>query len=231
MSWVFLPEPGADCSHRDCWAGVQLEQSRSTPIASACWPNDSATGLSSPSLSGMTSEPLTAPPGAAAPTSSAGASLARTSAQPAGDKDWTALARASGLKCCALLAKFNLHGSLPKTPRIFVDGASIECSGGLPRWGMMLAGVSLELMMSVRRIVATDCGSWPTPTASMGQHGWSVAKKRDPRRQSAAVHDTVMAEVASRLDRCRAAGNGQVPAVAALAWEVLSQTLLEARDA
>jgi hypothetical protein len=29
----------------------------------------------------------------------------------------------------------------------------------------------------------------------MGQHGWSVARARDPRRQSVEVHTTVMAEV------------------------------------
>jgi hypothetical protein len=30
-----------------------------------------------------------------------------------------------------------------------------------------------------------------------------------------------------RVDRVRATGNGQVPAVAALAWEILSSVLLE----
>lgn len=38
-------------------------------------------------------------------------------------------------------------------------------------------------------------------------------------------HHRVVDGVATRLDRCRAAGNGQVPAVAALAWETLSSAL------
>jgi len=35
---------------------------------------------------------------------------------------------------------------------------------------------------------------------------------------------------ANRMDRTRATGNGQVPAVAALAWRPLSQGLLEPMD-
>jgi DNA (cytosine-5)-methyltransferase 1 len=41
------------------------------------------------------------------------------------------------------------------------------------------------------------------------------------------AHHRVVDGVASRLDRCRAVGNGQVPAVAALAWRVLSAQLAE----
>lgn len=52
-----------------------------------------------------------------------------------------------------------------------------------------------ELATSAPRTTGTASGSWPTPTAAMGAHGWSVAKKRDPRRQSEAIHRTVMAEV------------------------------------
>lgn len=67
-----------------------------------------------------------------------------------------------------------------------------------------------------RRSTASGLAAAERGGASVGCDWWGV-------HRFAGVDDGV----ASRLERVRATGNGQVPAVAALAWRVLSRTLLE----
>jgi hypothetical protein len=206
MSWVFLPEPGADCSHRDCWVGAPSEPSRSIPIASACSPRDSATEPSSPSLSGMTSEPLTAVPGAIASTSSVGAFPARTSAVQDRGAVCPEIAQGFGLRCCALLAKFGLRMSSPKTLRIYAPGGWMSSSKGLPTWGLMQHGVCWELGTLAPPTSENVCGSLlPTPTGA-GNEGSPSMQKWPAHRALARLMPTPIASDRNG-DRPRGAGS------------------------
>lgn len=66
------------------------------------------------------------------------------------------------------------------------------------------------------------------PTAAVGgnpPHGYGGGA--GPWALPLGPHHRVVDGLAPRLDRCRAAGNGQVPRVAALAWRLLSAQLAE----
>jgi hypothetical protein len=187
MSWVFLPAQAVDCLPLGCSGGAQSAQSSLSPTASACSPSGNATGTLSPSRSGMTSAPLTARPGEAQSTSSAEASLARTSPAQGEAQGLAAIAQASGLKCSELLARYGLHLSLPRTARCFALEDLPSCSKGLPAWGMIVRGVCLELTTSVRRTAESGCGSLlPTPTGA-GNDGSPSMQKWPAHRALAAL--------------------------------------------
>jgi hypothetical protein len=167
VSWVYLPGQAADCSLESCLAGEPFARWKSNLSPRQRLSDGSATTLSSLSRSGMTSEPSTGNSGAGSSTSSAADSLAKISAAPALAPGSQARARAFGLKCSALLAKFGLHLSSSKIPRIFELAALSESSKDLPGWVMWDLQECWALGTSARIIGATGCGSLlPTPIAS-----------------------------------------------------------------
>jgi hypothetical protein len=72
-----------------------------------------------------------------------------------------------GTRCFALLAKYDLALSSPKTRRTCVLADLSPFSTDLPTWGILLGGVCWELGTSVRRTDGNVCGSLPTPTARL----------------------------------------------------------------
>jgi hypothetical protein len=162
-----LPGPEADCLPLDCLDGGRSAPSRSSLTVSESSHNDSATGISIPSRSGMTSERSTGAPGADASTSCPEDSPAKTSQAPAPVEGWMACARACGLRCSESLARFGLRMSLPRTPRCFALADWASCSKGLPSWGIAAHGVCLELGTLAPRTSESVCGSLlPTPTCA-----------------------------------------------------------------
>jgi hypothetical protein len=206
MSWVYLPGPAEACLPPGCLDGGPSARSRLSPTASECSPSASATDISSPSRSGMTSARSMATPGGAALTSSAEASPARTSPAPATEQALQEADRASGLKCCASLAKFGLRLSSQKIAPISAHADSLPCWRGLPAWGMMRRGVCWALGTSAVLIEETGCGSLlPTPTGA-GNEGSPSMQKWPAHRALNALLPTPIASDRNG-DRQRGAGS------------------------
>lgn len=177
MSWVYSPGPAGGCLPLDCSGGALSAPSRSTSTASASSLSASGTDTSNPSPSGMTSTPLMATSGVDVSTSSAAGSPVKTSLVPGNESVWKELVRVCGSKCSELLAKCNLRLSSRRTAPICELTDFAPCSKDLPSWGMMLAGVCLELGTSVRLIDETECGSLlPTPTGAGNEGSPSMQK-------------------------------------------------------
>lgn len=118
--------------------------------------------------------------------------------------------------------------------RVIADLAAL---GYVGRWGTMGAGAVNSVCEGERFwIVATQADS--TMLESLDLQKYFVAYQEEPRRRqySGAISEMLSQddysrvkrnpyEVAAQMDRLKAIGNGQVPAVAALAWRVLTQHL------
>lgn len=151
------------CSGTDPCAPSSL---KSTPEASLN--NGSVTDTCPASLSGMTSEPSTESLGKDSLTSSVEASPVRTYPPQVKVQDLPEAVQAFGSKCCESLTKFGLSLSSRKTVRTCVPVDSAPSSKDLTAWGMTFDGACWELGTSVRITSGTECGYWPTPTASAG---------------------------------------------------------------
>ena len=193
----------------------------------------SETENSNGSQFGTTLAPSTDLSSEAQSTLSQEGSLAKTLAPQGRKSDCQERARAYGKKCCESLAKFNLTLSLPRTHKCFVLADCKASSKDLPTWGIMQDGVCLEVGMSARRIGETECGSLlPTPTCVGNELCPSMQKWKGHQNlveflgrtggPILALREWMMG-VADRMDRVRATGNGQIPLVAALAWNVLGE--------
>lgn len=174
MSWHFS-QAGAEASWADsCLAGAPSALLKLMPTPEACSSPASETESSSPSRSGMTSEPSTESHGVGTLTLSAVDSPVRTSAQPALGGDCPASVPASGTKWSGSLAKWDRATSSWRTPqRSLLEDLDL-CSEAWPTWGLMRDGECSQLVPSVRHTHAPECSSWPTPTASMAKRGWGI---------------------------------------------------------
>ena len=87
----------------------------------------------------------------------------------------------SGPSSPALFASLDPDGSWRKTYPdccpVRLDGSSVPFSETWPRAGMTRSGRAYQLQPLVRLTDATECGSWPTPTAEEATHpGRTVTK-------------------------------------------------------
>lgn len=112
--------------------------------------------------------------------------------------------------------------------------ADLATMGYVGRWGTMGAGAVNSVCEGERMwIVATQTNGAMLEGMDISKH--QVTYKEEPRRRqySRAIEQMLQQddysrvkrdpyEVARQMDRLKAIGNGQVPAVAALAWRVLS---------
>lgn len=78
---------------------------------------------------------------------------------------------------------------------------------------------SIKKMQAKNRTLCSKWSKWESggATGCVGWQGWGVCESR---------LDRVIDGVADRVDRTRAIGNGQVPAVAALAFSILSEGIV-----
>lgn len=171
MSWHCSPGLGAGFSLPDYLDGLRSRRARSTPMPAVSCSDDKPKDTSIPSPSGTTCAPSTADPGGGSSTLSVAGSPARTSRPRVKVQDLPEPVRACGSSISALLARYGLDTSLPKTVPCSVPVASAPSSKDLPAWGMTYAGACWALPMSVPRIFVSECGSWPTPTEADGKGG------------------------------------------------------------
>lgn len=238
MSWRFLQgrEVGS-------WEGSSLDGApdallKLTPTHKASCSIDSETESCHHSQSGTTCEHSTENHGEELSTSSAVDFHAKTLAQPEKAPESPGNKADCGVTWQELLVKYDLNTCSWKTRQCLFGEDYTQSSVILPRWGMMRHGACLALDMLEPRTNATDCGYWPTPSGT-SNHGknhvvgrldewWgfeqSVPLNEPPESALSrirGVDDGVARRVVERTDCIR---NGQVPAVAKLAWETLMET-------
>ena len=167
MSWHYLREQEEDCWGPDCSGSIPSELARLIPTLDESFSRDSATGSSTASLYGTTSEPSTVDLGEVQFSLCPVVFPAKTSPRRVRVEDCPATVRASFSRCCELLRRHNLALSSRKTVRSCVPAGSASSSKSLTAWGIEAHGAFWELGTSARLIDETECGSYlPTPTAS-----------------------------------------------------------------
>ena len=164
------------------------EPSRSKTTQGESYKRGRKTGASRRSRSGTTSEPsasitLNAPTICSAfALSLIGSSCledshAKTSPLQAPNGDSMETGRDSGLKCCELLARYDLDSSSWRTAQTLFDSGFPLFPQDWPKSGMTRSGKLLELPTLEHHTVENACGFWPTPTATQFK-GWSPGHNR-----------------------------------------------------
>lgn len=243
MSWHYLQEQEAAFSVEHYLAGLQSARAKSshTPATSSSTIKSSDSSPASPS--GTTSAPSMAHPGAALSTSFPAASPVRTSQPQEKVPASPAPAQASGLKCTESFAKYNPATHSWKTHQCSLLADLDEFSETWPKSGIMLHGACWELPTAApphRRdriwILAQntdpDCPQLtgkgmperPAQENPGPRHHGSLRTTRNPWAFEPRV-GRVADGVAARVDRLKALGNGQVPLVAATAFQILKHRL------
>jgi hypothetical protein len=240
MSWLFSRALVEEYSAANCSDGELSAQLSSSPTPQAFLPSDKTTGFWSLSRFGMTCAPSTESLGPALLTWFRGAFLAKTSARQVRAPAWRANAAASGLSSNASWATFDPATSSLKTAQHSFLEDSTGSSVILPNSGLMLDGRCYPQKIAVPRMKGSAPGSLPTPVKSWGRRGPGLSNNLENLRcnlgttlECLAIREGRWVEMASqfrRLDdglahaveRTQAAGNGQVPIVAATAWRILT---------
>ena len=163
MSWHYLPEVAADYTVACCSDTLPFALLKYCPTTKRSCCSDSATECFLDSPCGTTCERSTVTRGADTLTSSAEASLARTSAQPEKALESTESAADCGEKWRGSFAKYNPATSLWKTAQCSLLADSDEFSETWPQWGLMLNGVAYQQQIPALTISANESGFLPTP--------------------------------------------------------------------
>lgn len=171
MNWLFSRALVEAFSGDGSLGGIPSALSSSTPSVEAYWWLGRTTDLSLLSRFGMTSAHSTACRGGDLLTWCLGASRARTSVTPAGGRGSTASNPDSGGKWPESSERSNPAMPSSKIRLALQDGALIECSGTLPRWGSMRNGVCWGVPTLARRMSAPASGLWPTLAAQTKRGG------------------------------------------------------------
>jgi len=166
MSWLysqalveeFLPDTYSD--------GALSAPSSGSRMQLAYLPPDRMTAFSRLSRFGMTFRPLTADLGEALLTLYLAAFPAKTSAQQAEEPESKESDQACGERWHGWLAKYDHDTSSLRTAQCSLLEGEPELLQILPRSGITLSGTLWERQTLVRRINATESGSWPTPMSS-----------------------------------------------------------------
>lgn len=237
-----LPELAAEYSEEPCSDGEPCAPLKSSPSVGRCCSDAKWMDAYRASLSGTTSEHSTATPGAAASMSSAADSRARTFQQPEKAQESTEPEAGCGERWHEWFAKYDRDTSSWRTRQCsLLEGLDVF-SETWPRWGLMRGGACWEVhRFPEAQSFESDYGWLPAPMATDGTTGGGAsAEKRkqvlEPARLVPCGYGWngwdsgpeekckvlgVADGLAGQLDRIHAAGNGQVPAVVALAWETL----------
>ena len=144
----------------------------------------------------------------------------------------------SGEKWQGSFAKYNPDTHSLRTPQCLLFEDSTEFCAILPKWGLMRDGELWEQQTLVQSIREIESGLSPTPPPPRHlAHPNNTKRRRQLRRfwsiqkcnQEWNTHSTfnqpeplrMVDGVAHRMDRLKAAGNGQVAFCAATAWRIL----------
>lgn len=234
MSWHYSQALEAAFSGDSSADSAQCAPSNmtTTPAVSS-WP-DRMTDASNPSLSGTMCEPSTASHGVDWWTSSLAASRAKTSAWQGQAKDLMERKADSGGKWQGSLAKWDRASCSWKTRQLLLFSGEPESLETLPRWGMMRDG---ELWAAVTPALPT-IESERSEERLAGSHGRDEGKARVSHDRPATGDGAqdgrgmdwwasepsvgrMVHGLAHRAHRLRCTGNGQIPAVVRLAWDLL----------
>lgn len=196
------PAPAEGCTDLDCSDGKPSPPSRSTPTPDLYFAPDKTTEHSTPSLSGMTFELLTADRGADLLTLYLAASHASKSQHAEARSGSTASDPDSGAKCGGSFASVDRASSSLRTRQVSLFADWIEYCAILPKWGSMRNGELWERRASARVIIANECGFLPTPTASDAKDRGNLSNPSIQRR--IAIGKQVM------LSMCASASSGKL---------------------
>lgn len=244
MSWHYLQEQGVEFSVEHYLAGIQSARAKSNPTPAASSSTTRNSDSSPASLSGTTYTPSMAPLGAASSTLCPAASPVRTYPPQEKVPASPAPAPASGLKCTESFAKYNPDTHSWKTPQCSLLADLDEYSETYPKAGIMLHGACWELLTAApphrrdriwilaRHAPHTHCSQCtgervsgrPAQEIPGPRHHGSYRTTRNPWSFEPRV-GRVAHGLASRVDRLKALGNGQVPLVAATAFQILKHRL------
>lgn len=257
MSYIFSRALVEEYLEASCSDSAPSAPSSSNPIPQAYCSPDKMTAYSRLSRFGMTYAPLTDDRGAALLTWYLEASRARTFQPQEKAPALTAPAPASGGKCTELSMRYDRNSHSWKTHLCLWDEDLPESSVILPKSGTMRNGLCWERTMWEPRTSESASGYLhmiPTPTACNAPHQGDVrgdgelsenerpgsqgnyhagrAETNDCGEWWSAEPDVgrVAHGVAGRVDRIKAIGNGQVPAVAATAFRVLLGRFQEGKE-
>lgn len=89
-----------------------------------------------------------------------------------------------GRGCATSFARYDPDTCSWKTSQLSleIETPSAGCSVIWPRTGSMRSGECYPRAPWVPHTHGSDCSLWPTPTASMGRHGWGLTRAVRPRR-------------------------------------------------
>ena len=178
MSWHYLPGLEAEFSAGSCSVGEPCAPLKSTPSVGRCCSDANWMDAYRSSLSGMTSEPLTANRGEDVLMSSAGDSLAKTYQLQEPEMGLMVTGQDSGNKCLVSLARLNQGTSLWKTHQCLLFEDSTESLVTFPAWGITVAGELYPLLTPVFPTPDKECGFFPTPRACVYKNRkWWTRKK------------------------------------------------------
>ena len=239
MSWHFSQALEEEYLGANSSAGEPSAPSNGTPTHGMFWSPGKTTDASTRSRSGMMFRPLTDTHGEAVLMSCLAASLVRTSAPQAREPESKESEVECGNTWHELSVKFDPASSSWKTHQCLWEEVLPWSSVTLPKWGLMRDGELWERITAALPTAATESGLLPTPTAT-DYKGGAISRggrkswERPNKRTSGFLSPSAWVEAAKTggfgvthgmadwMDRIRCIGNGQVPAVAALAWEILN---------
>ena len=176
MSWLFSQALVAEYSQATRWDGAPSAPLSVMPTPHKFWRNDRTMDPCDLSRFGLTCAALTDGRGADLLTWFRGASLARTSALPAGAQELTGSAAACGSTWRGSLARFDPASRSWRTAQPSLLGDSDECSVTWPRSGMTAGGQCWELPTLALPTSETGSGVWvgtPTTGDALGSTGLS----------------------------------------------------------
>ena len=247
MSWLFSQVLVEEFLGENCLDGEQSVQLSGNPIQQAYCAPDKMTDFSRLSRFGMMFKPLTENLGEELLMSFRAAFHAKICQLPIKTEMGLTEKEADyGKKWQGLLAKLDPSSFLWKTAQCSLLEDLEQSFQTFPKWGSMQNGACWEQIPLVLTTDEKEFGYLPTPTASDQYNGNKIGitykNKRfirtiwgeadgflsvDQWKEFTSKLCRVDDELASRVDKLKAIGNGQVPQVAATAWNILKGRLDE----
>jgi hypothetical protein len=178
MSWLFSQALVAEYSAGICSDGEPSAPLSVMPTQHKFWRNDKTIEPSRLSRFGLTCAVLTEDRGEAMLRSYLAAFPVKTSASPALATVSTAPAQDCGESSSGWFATFDRTTSTWRTAQRSLLGDSELFSETWPKWGSMRNGASYLRPTPVLRTSASESGSWPTPTASLGTKGGRITPRK-----------------------------------------------------
>ena len=233
MSWLFSQVLVEEYLEENSLDGEQSVPLNGSNTQQAYCAPDKMMDFSKVSQSGMTFKPLMESLGKELLMSYLAGFHAKISQPQEKVQGLTVSGQECGNKWQELLAKYDPNTFLWRTPQCLLEEDLEPYLVIWPRWGSMRNGECFQQPKLEQSIEGKGSGLWPTPTTPSGGgelRGIRCIQKRIEEWNSHSSFDQpepirMVDGVASRVDRLKAIGNGQVPLCAAKAWNLLKERL------